>query len=231
MEISGYKLDQILDGQAKPRVMIVDSRELCGVGTKLALLQSGIQFEVDHVADVEAVKSMASFKKPALVIFSCSNSGRCVYGVADEIKSLHPEIKTAFLARGFSSLQLERGLRVKGLGFFLEQDSLQEIVGGIKRVLAGEKYISKGLEMFVGHLDHQKINHTTTRSEILALTNRQIEVLVYLAKGSSVKEVARVMHISDKSVDSHKYRIMHRLNIHDRVELALFALREGLVDL
>jgi len=54
-------------------------------------------------------------------------------------------------------------------------------------------------------------------------------VLRHLAYGLSVKDVARKMHISVKSVDSHKYRIMQSLGIHDRVDLARYAIREGLV--
>lgn len=61
------------------------------------------------------------------------------------------------------------------------------------------------------------------------LSDRQIEVLRNLAFGMSVKDVARKMHISVKSADSHKYRIMQSLEIHDRVGLARFAIREGLV--
>lgn len=67
-------------------------------------------------------------------------------------------------------------------------------------------------------------------SGLSSLTNRQLEVLRHLAVGQSVKEVARQMHLSEKSIDSHKYRIMNKLGIHDRVELARFAIREGLVE-
>jgi DNA-binding NarL/FixJ family response regulator len=63
---------------------------------------------------------------------------------------------------------------------------------------------------------------------LTSLTSRQIEVLRHLARGKSVKEVARSMHLSEKSIDSHKYRIMHKLGIHDRVELARYSIREGL---
>jgi DNA-binding NarL/FixJ family response regulator len=61
-------------------------------------------------------------------------------------------------------------------------------------------------------------------------TPRQLQLLCQLATGASVKEVARSLHLSPKSVDSHKYRIMQRLGIHDRVELARFAIREGLIE-
>ena len=71
---------------------------------------------------------------------------------------------------------------------------------------------------------------TVTVEDVLleCLTNRQQEILRYLALGDSVKEVAKRMRLSNKSIDSHKYRIMQKLEIRDRVELARYAIREGL---
>ncbi len=65
-------------------------------------------------------------------------------------------------------------------------------------------------------------------SYLLTLTNRQLEVLRHLARGESVKEVAKAMVLSERAIESHKYRIMQKLGIHDRVELARYAIREGL---
>ena len=62
-----------------------------------------------------------------------------------------------------------------------------------------------------------------------ALSDRQLEILRHLASGLSVKEIARTMRMSYKSIDSLKYRLMRRLAIHDRVGLTLYAIREGLI--
>ena len=67
-----------------------------------------------------------------------------------------------------------------------------------------------------------------SNSYLLTLTNRQLEVLRHLARGESVKEVAKSMVLSERAIESHKYRIMQKLGIHDRVELARYAIREGL---
>ncbi len=65
---------------------------------------------------------------------------------------------------------------------------------------------------------------------LASLTPRQREVLAFIAKGFTLKETARLMNLSPKSVDSHMHRIRNRLGIHDRVHLALFAVRTGLID-
>ena len=68
----------------------------------------------------------------------------------------------------------------------------------------------------------------TSHSRGSTLSPRELEVLRYLAQGMAVKEVARVMHLSPKTVDNHKSNIMGKLDIHDRVALARFAFREGI---
>ena len=65
------------------------------------------------------------------------------------------------------------------------------------------------------------------RSRASTLSNRELEVLRYLANGMSKKEVAQTMHISVKTVERHCCNLMDKLDIHDRVELTRFAIREG----
>ena len=61
------------------------------------------------------------------------------------------------------------------------------------------------------------------------LTDRQLEILRHLARGDSVKAVARKLFLSPKSVDNQKFRIMSKIGVRDKVALALFAVREGLI--
>lgn len=61
------------------------------------------------------------------------------------------------------------------------------------------------------------------------LTRRQLEILRFLAMGDSVREVAKKLHLAPKSVEGHKYRIMKRLGIHNRVHLCRFAIRNGVI--
>lgn len=68
-----------------------------------------------------------------------------------------------------------------------------------------------------------------TQSYLSTLTLRQLQVLRHLVRGESVKEVAATMSLSERAIESHKYRIMQKLGIHDRVELTRFAIREGLM--
>jgi DNA-binding NarL/FixJ family response regulator len=69
-----------------------------------------------------------------------------------------------------------------------------------------------------------------TRSRASTLTTRELEVLRYIARGLSKKEIAQTIHLSPKTVSCHCTNVMTKLGIHDRVELARFAIREGLAE-
>ena len=102
-------------------------------------------------------------------------------------------------------------------GCFLKTDSPATILDGIRAATSQRRAIRCALETGEAPIRKQK------------LTNRQIEIITHLADGASSKEIARRLHLSVKSVSSHSYRIMKRLNLHDRVALVRFAIREGLV--
>jgi DNA-binding NarL/FixJ family response regulator len=111
----------------------------------------------------------------------------------------------------------------------MKGEPFQELVSAIERVAEGEWVFSQEvLDRLI--FDQQSQEYAVRHeSDLSALTSRQLEVLRHLACGQSVKEISQMMHLSQKSVDSHKYRIMNKLGIHDRVLLARFAIREGLM--
>ena len=74
-----------------------------------------------------------------------------------------------------------------------------------------------------------RLGHKTT-SRRSTLSDRELEVLRYLAQGLTKKAIAETMCISVKTVERHAYNLMNKLDIHDRVELALFAVREGIIE-
>lgn len=116
-------------------------------------------------------------------------------------------------------------------GFFDKLDSIDSVVEGLLKLLDSEQVVSSGLQDRF-HYDRRTGKYDLKREPRGSqLTVRQAEVLGHLAKGSSVKETAKRMNLSEKAIDSHKYRIMSRLGLHNRVELALYAIREGLISL
>lgn len=113
-------------------------------------------------------------------------------------------------------------------GFVLKDDTFDNLVTGIKRVVLGETFFSDRIGKVL-RIDRGSEHQPVSNSELTGLTDHQLQVLGHLARGESSKEIARHLHLSVRAVNSHRYRIMRRLKIRDRVQLARYAIREGLV--
>jgi len=139
-------------------------------------------------------------------------------------------LRVVFMASEVKAAHIDLALKCKARGFVSTQCPLSHVITRISQLLTGEleEYWCPEAEEFIEFRGkHKKMR---AKSVFSLLTPRQLEVLTFLAEGKSVKEVAQVMHLSQKSIDSHKYRIMNRLHVHDRVHLARIAIREGLIE-
>ncbi|GAB4145754.1 MAG: response regulator [Planctomycetaceae bacterium] len=166
------------------------------------------------------------FSFPELIILDADLEGRNVFEIIKETSSKLVRSKFVILTNNRSDLTIQQARLFRLSGFMTKRESIDAILSGLRRVCLGGTSFSQEIAERMQSLNGRS---DSTGQSISTLTARQIEVLKHLAQGQSVKEVAANMNLSEKSVDSHKYRIMRRLDIHDRVKLALFAVREGLV--
>lgn len=128
-----------------------------------------------------------------------------------------------------ADVMLEQLLQLPIHGCFLKQDSLSELCGGLESVAREEPCFSASVRARMV-ADGAKPAAVRELAFLRELPPRHFEVLLRLAEGASVKTIAAAMGVSMKTVDSLKYRMMKRLQLHDRVELARWAIREGLIN-
>ena len=166
--------------------------------------------------------------KPDLVLCDVELPGRGAFTMAEEVLSRLPALSLVFFTNYVTDVFLDQTLRVNGRGYLLKRERSQRIVEALRTAARGERCFSPEV---LERLDYNPVGQrylVRSNSYLLTLTNRQLEVLRHLARGESVKEVAKSMVLSERAIESHKYRIMQKLGIHDRVELARYAIREGL---
>jgi DNA-binding NarL/FixJ family response regulator len=194
-----------------------------------ALLQRELDFEVvGHSTDSDDGFRRIIDLKPDLVLCDVELPGRGAFTMAEEVLSRLPALNLVFFTDYVTDVFIDQTLRVNARGYLLKGESSSQIVRYLRTASRGESCFSSEV------LDRMDYNPAAQRylvrsnSYLLTLTNRQLEVLRHLARGESVKEVAKSMVLSERAIESHKYRIMQKLGIHDRVELARYAIREGL---
>ena len=168
-------------------------------------------------------------KRPRIAIVEVDLEGRSGFELAGDLAMRQRETKVIFYSAVMPDIYIEQALRSKAAGYVLKTDSLASLLSAVQTVSKGGTYYSEPIRDRISIDPVTGNSRTQFESRLTQLSDRQLEVLRHLAYGLSVKDVARKMHISVKSVDSHKYRIMQSLGIHVRVDLARYAIREGLV--
>lgn len=193
-------------------------------------LQAEPEFHVlSATADLTATIETCVANEPDVLILTESRESLDVYETAAAIRARQNVTRFLFLACEVSDISIEQALRAGAHGYLLKNEPYAFLKSALLRIHQGEHCFSRSVENRIHYNQERRRYALRSVGSLSGLTSRQLEVLKHLAVGRSVRDVASRMQLTEKSVDSHKYRIMNKLGVHDRVELALLAVREGLV--
>jgi DNA-binding NarL/FixJ family response regulator len=121
-------------------------------------------------------------------------------------------------------------LKSGALGYLLKDCAFEELAQAIRTVIAGKTYLSPSISgVVVNDYLHRLAKVDLAESDIL--TGRELEVLQLIAEGNSTKQIALKLHISVKTVETHRRQIMNKLDIYTIAELTKYAIRKGLTSL
>lgn len=167
--------------------------------------------------------------QPNIILMDIDMPGLICFDAAQTIKSIQPETGLIFLSAHAHDSYIERALDVGARGYVTKDEPTIKVVAAIREVADGGAYFSPDVQsrLSLGS-DGIKLSAAThTRGSVLSLRER--EVLEYIARGYAKKTIASTMHLSVKTVDRHCTNLMTKLDIHDRVDLTRYAIREGIV--
>ena len=168
--------------------------------------------------------------KPSIILMDIDMPGLSCFEAAATIHRQCPDSRLIFLSAFFHDRYIEQAIAVKAWGYVTKSEPEDSVLEAIRRVSAGIAYFSPEVKARIV-VDSQGARLASqARSRVSTLTEREMEVLRYLARGMAKKEIARIMHISVNTVNRHTTSLMSKLDIHDRVELARYAIREGLAE-
>lgn len=210
------------------QVMLIEPHRTFANSLSSALRVDG-RFEIVAAAtDGDAGWQILENHSPDLLLSEVDPPGRSPFEMVEELRRRPRPPRVVLMTSQLTPALVEQALRVSVDAYLLKSEPIPSLLDALDRVAHGQREFSPPVQ---GMLSTDATGRLVlaAQSPLGDLTLRQVEILRHLAAGRSVKEVARLMHLSMKSVDSHKYRIMQRLNIHNRVELAHFARRKGLL--
>lgn len=210
-------------------VLLADDHELVG-----RLLSSLFEAEPDmrvvaRVNNTEDAIREAIRLKPAIGVLDIDMPGPSCFDAAETIAARCPDTRIIFLSAFIQDRYIHQALKVRASGYVTKREPPQTILRAVRAAAAGDAYFSPEVqERIVLDSDGARLLQPSN-TRISKLTPRELEVLGSIALGLSKKEIGKKLHISVNTVDNHTNHLMTKLDIHDRVALTRYAIREGLV--
>lgn len=188
-------------------------------------------FEIVAAVDnAEAALEAARLNAPDLVVLDIDMPGLSPFAAARALGAELPGTRVVFLSAFLRDVYLQQALDVEAAGYLVKRESLDDIVAGLRAAAHGRTAFSPTVRARMSLVESGVELVERPAGRLSLLTPRELETLRYLASGLSRKEMARRMGISPKTVEQHCEHVMAKLDIHDRVELARFAIREGVLE-
>lgn len=218
-------MSQTRDGKA--RVLLVDDHPIVRQG--LAML---INAEPDLMVCGEASTGAEALQlvrttQPDLVMIDISLEDRSGVELIREIRAMAGELPMLALSMHDESLYAERVLRAGGRGYVMKQEATEKLLTAIRRVLAGEIYLSPRMSTrLLGQLASAAPGGDV--SPISRLTDRELEVFTMIGRGLSTREIAEKLFLSVKTVEAHREHIKEKLGLRSSAELVRHAVQFNL---
>ena len=211
------------------RILIADDHKIFREGLR-TLLRSRDDIEVIGEADNgRTVVSLASQLEPDIVIMDVAMPDLNGIEATRQITTTRADAKVLALSMHSDSRFVTRMLQAGAHGYLLKDCAFEELTLAIDTIVTEGVYLSPGV---TGVVVRDYMQHlSTTESSTPLLSSREREVLQLVAEGLTTKDIATKLHISVKTVESHRRQIMDKLEIRSVAELTKYAVREGLTSL
>ena len=205
------------------RVVLADDHTLVRQGLRSLLEREGIQV-VGEAQDGHELLQLAGKHSPDVAVIDIGMPLLNGLDAARELKRAAPKTKAILLTRHNEDEYLIEALRAGAKGYLLKNQAASDLVHAIHLVCRGQIYLSPGMSTVV-------VGAYLSKAELPVdpITSREREVLQLVAEGKSTKDIASLLGISVKTADSHRSRLMRKLDIHEVASLVRYAVRKGLV--
>jgi two-component system response regulator NreC len=209
------------------RIVLADDHAIVRHGLGQGLGQeAGIEI-VGEAGDGRSTVEMARELRPDVVVMDISMPDLNGIEATREIQREAPGVRVVALSMHSAQRFVTEMFRAGASGYLLKDCGFAEVAQAIRTVAEGKTYISPSVGNFVvNDLKHPQQGGAATAFSLL--TQREREVLQLLSEGKTTKQIALHLHISPKTVEAHRLRVMNKLGIDNIAQLTKYAIREGL---
>lgn len=205
------------------QVLLADDHQVVRESLRALLEREGFKIVGEASNGQEAVK-LAETARPDIAVLDISMAALNGLDAAMEIQKVSPRTKTIFLTVHDEDPYILNALRAGARGYVIKTHAAQELLRAIREASRGGVYLSPDVSRAV-------VQAYQNKKELASdpLSPRERQVLQLIAEGKTTKEVAGVLNISVKTAETHRTRIMEKLDIHEIASLVRYAIRRGMI--
>jgi DNA-binding NarL/FixJ family response regulator len=207
------------------RILLADDHTILRQGLKLILSSQPDLQVVGEAANGNEVVHLAQELRPDIVLLDVAMPELNGIDATRHMMETNPKLRILVLSMHKEAVYVREILRAGARGYLLKDVIDSELLSAVRSVARGDGYVSPAVSSALLSDYRQNIH-----DPIDLLTKREREVLQLIAEGKTNKEVAAKLNLSVYTVDSHRGKIMEKLNLHSTGELVRFAIKHGLTD-
>jgi DNA-binding NarL/FixJ family response regulator len=212
------------------KVVLADDHAVVRDGLR-ALLEANPEIKVvgDAATSQEVVDKVAELT-PDIVIMDISMPGVNGIEATRQIQQAHPEVKVIILSMLGTADNVFHALEAGARGYLLKESAGRDVMEAVQVIAKGEMYFSQPITQTMVK-DYMRAREESQANPLESLSMRENEILCMVVEGKTSAEIGQNLHLSPKTIDSYRSRMMQKLGISDMPELIKFAIKHGLISL
>jgi DNA-binding NarL/FixJ family response regulator len=209
------------------KVLLADDHSIVRAGLRRIVEESGDIEVVAEADDGREAIQLAQKTDPDVAVIDISMPGLDGLEVISQLQAVQPQLPILVLTMHEEGQYVVRAVQTGAMGYITKQSAPEQLVKAIRKVHAGQRYLT---DEAAEALALRVARGTDGQSPLDSLSMRELQVLRRLAMGQTNREIARSYHISIKTVDTYRSRLLKKLNLRNNAELTHFAIQNRLID-
>lgn len=207
------------------RIVLVDDHAMVRMGFRLLLEGVGdIEILAEAASGEEAI-ALVKAHRPDVMVMDLSMPGMGGLAALERLRSHDPALRVLVLSAHHDPIHVRRALSAGARGYLCKRTAPEMLVDAIRQVARGQLYLDRDIAAEVA------LHGMSAASDpVASLSTREFEVFIQLARGHAVAKIAQVMCVSPSTIGTHLYHVKQKLGASNAAELAMIAMRAGLIE-
>jgi two-component system response regulator NreC len=210
-------------------VLLADDHTLIRAGLRMVVEAKEDLAVVGEAADGREAVAMAASLHPDVIVMDIGMPSLNGIEACRQIRETSPEIHVVMLSMHSDEGYVLRALKAGATAYLLKDSAEADLAGAIRAAAAGKSFFSPAVGKVLLEDYMRKLQRSGAEDSFDLLSPREREILQLVAEGNSSKDIANLLELSVYTVETHRARVMQKLNLHGLPELILYAVRKGII--